>query len=513
MTTSSLASLLLLLLAAGANVKAHVPEVEGVLILSQDNFSEALESEGNYLLVAFVSGSCEQCSELPPKLARTVELLRERGAPVRLGSLDGETHATLATEFDVSHYPDFLLFDPGSRAKPRHYHGLWEAEALAKWATRRAGPPAVTVATTAEAQAFVDSDSLVLLGFFKDTESRDLKTFLEIADTYDEVPFGVTSSEEVFAKYGVSSDSIVLFKKFDEGQVVFTEQVEREKLVHFVQLQELPSVVTYSDETFPLLFSGLVNVHILLFANASSEGFPELFEQFKAAAPPFRGKILFVLLNSAVPENDNVLDLFELTDGARLPAIRLVKVNKDMVKHVPSFSDFTTANITSFCQDYLDEHNKPFSKSQEIPKDWNKRPVKVLVGKNFDEFVFDETKNVFVEFYASWCDHCKKLAPVWEQLGVQYKDHDNIVIAKMDAEKNEVAAVHIPGYPKIKYFPAGPGKKIINYTGERTLEAFTRFLESGGQVQSSGGTVSSGGTDGKTEEPSNKTDDLKKEEL
>ncbi|CAN0171582.1 unnamed protein product [Lampetra planeri] len=506
MTASSLASLLLLLLlAAGANVKAHVPEVEGVLILSQDNFSEALERDGNYLLVTFVSGSCEKCSELPPKLARTVELLRERGAPVRLGSLDGETHATLATEFDVSHYPDFLLFDPGSRAKPRHYHGLWEAEALAKWAARRAGPPAVTVATAAEAQAFIDADSLVLLGFFKDTESRDLKTFIEVADTYDEAPFGVTSSEEVFAKYGVSSDSIVLFKKFDEGQVVFTDQVEREKLLRFVQLQELPSVVTYSDEAFPLLFSGLVDVHILLFANASSDGFPELFEEFKAAAPPFRGKILFVLLNSAVPENDNVLDLFELTDGAQLPAIRLLKVNKDMVKRVPSFSDFTTANITSFCQDYLDEHSKPFSKSQEIPKDWDKRPVKVLVGKNFDELVFDETKNVFVEFYASWCDHCKKLAPVWEQLGVQYKEHDNIVIAKMDAEKNEVAAVHIPGYPKIKYFPAGPGKKIINYTGERTLEAFTSFLESGGQVQSSGD------TDGKMEEPSNKTDDLKEE--
>uniref|UniRef100_S4RA11 protein disulfide-isomerase n=1 Tax=Petromyzon marinus TaxID=7757 RepID=S4RA11_PETMA len=406
---------------------------------------------------------CEQCSELPPKLARTVELLRERGAPVRLGSLDGETHATLATEFDVSHYPDFLLFDPGSRAKPRHYHAQREAEALAKWATRRAGPPAVTVATTAEAQAFVDSDSLVLLGFFKDTESRDLKTFLEIADTYDEVPFGVTSSEEVFAKYGVSTDSIVLFKKFDEGQKSFTPidlNFRHGIKSHTAVVHGCECLCGCTVQTFPLLFSGLVNVHILLFANASSEGFPELFEQFKAAAPPFRGKILFVLLNSAVPENDNVLDLFELTDGARLPAIRLVKVNKDMVKHVPSFSDFTTANITSFCQDYLDEHNKPFSKSQEIPKDWNKRPVKVLVGKNFDEFVFDETKNVFVEFYASWCDHCKKLAPVWEQLGVQYKDHDNIVIAKMDAEKNEVAAVHIPGYPKIKYFPAGPGKKV-----------------------------------------------------
>ena len=36
--------------------------------------------------------------------------------------------------------------------------------------------------------------------------------------------------------------------------------------------------------------------------------------------------------------------------------------------------------------------------TEEVPADWNSKPVSVLVGKNFKEVAFDSTKKVFVEF-------------------------------------------------------------------------------------------------------------------
>ncbi|KAJ2323908.1 protein disulfide-isomerase precursor, partial [Coemansia sp. RSA 2702] len=106
--------------------------------------------------------------------------------------------------------------------------------------------------------------------------------------------------------------------------------------------------------------------------------------------------------------------------------------------------------------------------------------VFVLVSKQFNEVVFDKSKDVLVEFYAPWCGHCKNLVPIYDKLGAAMKSNQNLVIAKMDAIANDVpsseSALQIYGFPTI-VFIRGEDNAIVEYTGNRSIESLVEFIE------------------------------------
>ena len=69
------------------------------------------------------------------------------------------------------------------------------------------------------------------------------------------------------------------------------------------------------------------------------------------------------------------------------------------------------------------------------------------MSSNFASVAMAEGKEVLVEFYAPWCGHCKKLAPIWDELGEHFKEDEDIVIAKIDMTGNELETVKVGDRP------------------------------------------------------------------
>merc|ERR1739836_145393 len=178
-------------------------------------------------------------------------------------------------------------------------------------------------------------------------------------------------------------------------------------------------------------------------------------------------------------DHKRIMEFFGMEES-ELPSMGIIKLEEDMSKYKPENKDLTDENIRSFIKQYLDGSLKAHLMSEEIPEDWDKESVKVLVGKNFEDVAEDTNKDVLVEFYAPWCGHCKQLAPTWDKLGEKYADRDDFVVAKMDSTANELEDIKIQGFPTIKCFTKGDNK-VVDYNGERTLEGFTKFLESDGK--------------------------------
>jgi len=104
--------------------------------------------------------------------------------------------------------------------------------------------------------------------------------------------------------------------------------------------------------------------------------------------------------------------------------------------------------------------------------------VLVLTTENFDSIALDPSKDVLVEFYAPWCGHCKKLTPIYEQLGNAFAPEPNVVIAKVDATENQELATKygVGGYPTIKWFGKKNKEEPLPYESARSLGAFVDFI-------------------------------------
>jgi thioredoxin 1 len=102
--------------------------------------------------------------------------------------------------------------------------------------------------------------------------------------------------------------------------------------------------------------------------------------------------------------------------------------------------------------------------------------VKEFTDSNFESEVLQSDQPVLVDFWAEWCQPCRKLTPTIEAIAEEY--NGKAKVGKVDTDSNREIAMKygISSIPTVILFKNGEEKK--KFVGLTPKDQFTAALDS-----------------------------------
>jgi thioredoxin 1 len=99
--------------------------------------------------------------------------------------------------------------------------------------------------------------------------------------------------------------------------------------------------------------------------------------------------------------------------------------------------------------------------------------VKTLTDADFGESVKNGV--VLVDFWATWCQPCRRLAPIVDQLAAEY--NGKLTVAKVDIDENPMtpSKFMVRGIPTLLLFKNGDLKETV--VGLETKERLAQLID------------------------------------
>lgn len=416
--------------------------------------------------------SRRHCKSLAPNYAAASTQLA--GDNIQLVAVDATVHTALASQYDVSGYPTLKVFQAGS-TEPSDYNGGRDTASIVKYMRSQNGPAAAPLKASEVADFVnkVETDTTIV-GYFTKADSDAAKTFAKAAAAKREnFRFGIVTdaAEEKVVNHRPKS------WRGEKPEIVFDGTLTDQKaLVAFFASSSIPLGGLFNQERYAT--SSLPRVHV--FANVDEVNDPAGTRYFvnraRKAATKFEGALHFVVEDK---RSSSTYNEFGFADDAKF-GVGVVDPRKGKYRRDSVDGEtFSVDVLTAFAEKYLAGDVELHVKSEDVPSDpYVDGKVKTLVGKTIGAELASG-KNVFIEFYAPWCGHCKSLAPKWEELAEKVSDDSNLVVAKLDATANDVPpAFEVRGFPTL-FLQKGDGS-VVKYEGAREVKDFTKWLKKQG---------------------------------
>ena len=347
------------------------------------------------------------------------------------------------------------------------YGGPREAAGIVKFMKAQVGAASKECKTDEDLETLLKKQEVVVVSYL--TEKSDQDIFAKVANTLREsVAFG-------HAPTSTKGKGIVLYRptnlqsKFEDKEVKYEGEVEKEAITKWIKENYHGLVGHRTLDNAKDFKEPLVIAYYAVDYAKNVKGTNYWRNRIMKVAKGFEGRLNFAICN----EDDFQAEANEFNINTVQTDKPLVAIKSDKGKFVMS-EEFAVESFEAFLKAFEAGSLEPYLKSEAIPEP-NDGPVKIAVAKNFKSLVTDSTKDVLVEFYAPWCGHCKKLTPIYDELGEKLAG-ENVEIVKMDATANDVPpGFDVRGFPTLFWIPKDT-KKPISYQGGRELDDFIKYI-------------------------------------
>ena len=95
-----------------------------------------------------------------------------------------------------------------------------------------------------------------------------------------------------------------------------------------------------------------------------------------------------------------------------------------------------------------------------------------LTDATFDSEVYESDIPVVVDFGATWCGPCKRIAPIIEELAKEYEGKVKIAKFDIDASPGTPAKFRVMSVPTVLFFKEGkPVDQVVGLVPKAQLKA------------------------------------------
>lgn len=261
--------------------------------------------------------------------------------------------------------------------------------------------PAVSQITADNLSDFQNADKIVAIAYLASETEAPAAEFSATAEKHREsYLFGLSTDADAIAEAGVTPPAIVVYRNFDEHKTEYPYPISSatvKDVEDWIQELSIPILGEVNGDTYAV-YATSGKPLAYLFVDPSDENSQGFIESLKPVASQYRSKVNFVWIDATkFGDHAKALNLAE----PKWPSFVIQDLQKQLKYPYDQDKAVEPEPISAMVADYVEGKLVAKLKSQPIPETQDES-VFTLVGQQFEEVVFDESKDVFIEFYATW---------------------------------------------------------------------------------------------------------------